>query len=392
MEDVVIVSAARTPIGSFNGSLATTPAPELGATALKGAMSRAGVDPESIDQTIMGCVLPAGQGQAPARQASLAAGIPQSVPTSTVNKVCGSGLQAVILGAQQIKLGDAKIIAAGGMENMSLAPHLLEKSRAGYKMGNVNLTDHMVKDGLWDVYNDIHMGSCAESCVTDRSITREQMDAFTVESYTRAQAAVNDGTFAAETQAVSIPQRKGDPILFEKDEEPFRTNFDKIPKLPAVFERDGGITAANASTINDGGAALILMSKSEADRRGLKPLARIVSYGLGAREPKWFTTAPEIAVNQALERASWKAADVDLWEINEAFAVVPMALMKTLELSHERVNVNGGSVALGHPIGASGARILTTLLHSMDRRGAMRGLATLCIGGGEANALAVERL
>ncbi len=390
MENVVIVSSVRTPVATFQGAYSTLSAPKLGAIAIKEALTRAQVSADEIDECIMGEVLTAGVGQAPARQAALFAGLKNSTPCLTINKVCGSGLKAVMLAADSITLGHTKIAVAGGQENMTLAPHLLENSRTGYRMGSTTMTDSMIKDGLWDPYNNFHMGSAAEICVRERSFTREEQDAFAISSYKKAQEAWSKGVFAKEIVPVQIEGKKG-TITIDKDEEPFNTNFDKIPGLKPAFEKTGTITAANASKINDGAAAHVLMSESEAKKRGLKPLAKIVSHSTFAQDPKYFTTAPVGAIKAALNKANLKTGEIDLWEINEAFAVVTQAAMKDLEIPAEKVNIHGGAIAIGHPIGASGARILTTLIHSLHTHNKRYGLATLCIGGGEAVALIVEK-
>ncbi len=390
MRDVVIVAAARTPIGSFLSSLQTVPATELGAVAIRGVLAQSEVKAEDIEEVFMGCVLPAGLGQAPARQAALAAGLDKGVTCTTVNKVCGSGLKTVILAAQAIASGDIDIAIAGGMENMSQAPHLQIGGRQGTKMGNITLIDSMVNDGLWDVYNDQHMGNCAELCATEKGISREDQDAFAIESYKRAVAAIGDGLFKAEIVPVTIKTRKGE-IVVDTDEEPGRGKPEKLPALRTAFQKDGTVTAGNASSLNDGGAALLLMSAEEAQKRGLTPMAKIVSYGQHAQAPEWFTTAPAAAITKACDKAGWKPEEVDLWEINEAFSVVSLINNQILSLDNNKVNVDGGAVALGHPIGASGARILVTLLHAMKRRDVKRGGASLCIGGGEGIALMVER-
>lgn len=390
MEKVVILSAARTPVGSFQGTLSSLPAPKLGAIAIKEAVQRAHIQPSDIDECIMGEVLTAGVGQAPARQAALGAGLPTSVPCTTINKVCGSGLKAVMLAADSLQLGNAKFVVAGGQENMTLAPHLLENSRAGYRMGPTQMIDSMIKDGLWDPYNNFHMGNAAELCVQEFKFTREQQDQFAVDSYKKAQKAIEQGVFRDEIAKVEIQDRKGTTVIAD-DEEPGKTNFDKIPGLKPAFDKAGTITAANASKINDGAAALVLTTESRAKERGLKPLAKIVASATFAQDPKWFTTAPVGAIKSALNKANLKVADIDLWEINEAFANVTMAAIKELEIPNSKVNIHGGAVAIGHPIGASGARILTTLIYSLQKTGTRYGLATLCIGGGEAVALIVER-
>ncbi len=391
-DSVMIMSAVRTPIGSFNGALSAVTAPQLGAHVIKEAVSRAGLTGSQISEVIMGNVLTAGVGQAPARQAAIFAGLPNDVPCATINKVCGSSLKAVMLGAQAILLKDAETVVAGGQENMSLAPHLLEKSRLGFKMGNVQLTDSMVKDGLWDVYNNFHMGSAAELCAREKHISREEQDAFTVESYKRAQTASKEGFFKSEIAPINAtsPGAK-ESHLFEIDEEPFKVKFDKIPSLKPVFDKQGSVTAANASSINDGASATVLMSESRARTLGLKPIAKIIAQASAAQAPEWFTTAPAKAMVQVLKKAGLELKDIDLFEINEAFAVVALATIKELKLDPTRVNISGGAVALGHPIGASGARILTTLLHNMQRTGAKRGMVSICIGGGEASAVIVER-
>lgn len=391
-KEVVVVSAKRTPVGSFQGVLSTVPATKLGSIVIKSILDETKIDPKEIDEVIMGCVLPAGQGQAPARQATLGAGLPNSVECMTINKVCGSGIKSAMLAAQAIQVGDADVVIAGGMENMSLSPYLLPKARTGYRMGNGQLVDSMVNDGLWDVYNNIHMGSCAELCAEDRKYSREEQDTFAIKSYKRAQAAMKNGSFDAEIIAVEVPQRKGDPIIVNKDEEPGRTNFDKIPKLRPAFKKDGTITAANASKINDGAAAVLVMSKEKAGELNLQPLVKIIAQASAAQAPEWFTTAPSKAIAKALDKANLKADDIDLWEINEAFAPVAMAAIDDFKIDLKKVNINGGAIAIGHPIGASGARIFTTLLHAMQKQNVRFGLATLCIGGGEASAIIVERI
>ena len=390
LRDVVIVSAARTPIGSFLGALSGVPAPKLGSVAIRAVLERAGVKPDAVDECIMGCVLPAGVGQAPARQAALGAGLPESVECLTVNKVCGSGLKSVMLAAQAIAVGDADVIVAGGMENMSLVPHYALNSRGGTKMGDWTLKDGMVFDGLWDPYHDYHMGNAAELCARECKVDRASQDAFATESYRRAQTAIADGSFKAEIAPVSIPQRKGDPVVVDTDEEPGRVSFDRIPTLRPAFEKEGTVTAANASSINDGAAAVLVMSAEKAKALGLKPMVKLVAQASAAQAPEWFTTAPAKAIEKALKKAGLTAKDIDLFEINEAFAVVSLANNQLLGLDASKVNVRGGAVALGHPIGASGTRVLTTLLYAMKDKGAKRGLASLCIGGGEAATLIVE--
>ncbi len=389
--EVVIVAAKRTPLGSFQGSLSSVPAVALGATAIKGAIEQAGIEPGDIDEVIMGMVLPAGVGQAPARQASKGAGVPDSVGCITLNKVCGSGLKAVMLAAQAIKAGDADIVVAGGMESMSNVPYLLPDARKGMRMGNKGVVDGMVHDGLWDPYGDHHMGIAGELCAKECGIPRDRQDAFSAESYRRAQAAVNEGLFAEEIVPVEVPQRRGEPVVVDKDEEPFRGSVEKLGTLRTAFQKDGTITAGNASTINDGACALVVMSKEEADKRGLTPLCKISGYAGHAQAPEWFTTAPAGSIETLLNKTGKKAADIDLWEINEAFAVVALANNDKIGLTHDNVNVRGGAVALGHPIGCSGARILTTLIYAMKQLDKKSGVASLCIGGGEAVAVLVER-
>ena len=391
MEKVVIVSAARTPVASFQGAFATLSAPKLGAFAIRAAIEKAGLTGADIDEVIMGQVLTAGAGQAPARQAAIFAGIANSTPCLTINKVCGSGLKAVMLASDGIRLGTTKIAVAGGQENMTLAPHLLENSRSGYRMGTQTIVDSMIKDGLWDPYNNFHMGTAAEICSKEFSFSREAQDAFAIDSYKKAQSAIAAGKFKNEICPVVIEGKKGN-ITVDTDEEPGKAMFDKIPGLKPAFEKDGTITAANASKINDAGAALVLMSETEAKKRGLKPLARIVSYATFAQEPKYFTTAPVGAIKKSLDLADLKIAEIDHYEINEAFANVTMAAQKSLEIPASITNLHGGAIALGHPIGASGARILTTLVHSLQTNNLKRGLATLCIGGGEAVSLIIERI
>jgi acetyl-CoA C-acetyltransferase len=391
MRNAYILSAARTPIGGFGGSLAALAAPELGAVALGAALDRAGVARAAIEQVIMGNVLSAGLGQAPARQAGLAAGVPASHAALTVNKVCGSGLMAVALAAQSIRLGEADLIAAGGMESMTRAPYLLPGARQGQRLGNGRLLDSMILDGLWDPYNDFHMGSAAEGCARTLAITRAAQDAFAATSYRRAQAAAAGGRFEGEIVPVSVPGRGGAATIVRNDEEPARVDFERIATLKASFERDGTITAANASTLADGAAALVIGSDAALARHALTPRARIVACATAGRVPAEFPIAPADAARNALARAGLEVADIDLWEVNEAFAVVALAAIDALALDRERVNVHGGAIALGHPIGASGARVLTTLLAALEQRSERRGLATLCLGGGEAIALVIDR-
>jgi acetyl-CoA C-acetyltransferase len=393
MDDVVILSAVRTPIGVFQGALASLSAHALGARAIAAAIERAGLTPEEIQQVNMGCVLPAGQGQAPARQAAIAAGCPVATGAITLNKVCGSGMRAAMIAANDLRCGDFKTVVAGGMESMSQAPYLAAGVRDGLRLGHGKLIDSMIHDGLWDPYGDVHMGSCAELCAAEYKLSREEQDAYSLESYRRSREATEKGLFAEEIVPVQIPGKKGAAVVVDRDEEPFKVDLAKISTLRPAFQKDQGtVTAGNASKINDGAAALVLTTAPEAARRGLKPLARIVAHASLAQKPEWFTTAPAGAVRIALERAGLKAADIDLWEINEAFAVVAMAFLRYLELPADRVNVRGGAVSLGHPIGASGARILVTLLHAMRERGSRLGCAAICIGGGEATAMIVERV
>src|SRR5712691_192638 len=390
-KEVVIVGAARTPIGAFLGSLASVPAPRLGAVAIKAALERAGVKPEDVKMVFMGEVLQGGVGQAPARQASLYAGIPKSVPCVTVNKVCGSGLESVIEGARLIALGEADVIVAGGMESMSGAPYFSHSVRQGARMGNVEFKDLMIHDGLWDPYNDMHMGMCGEKCAADFGFSRSAQDEYARESTLRAQRAQAAGAFKAEISPVEIVDKKGNKTLVEEDEGPKLAKPDKIASLKPAFKKDGTVTAANSSSINDGAAAVVLMSAERAKRDGKTVLARLGEWGHAARDPVDFTIAPADAIKQALERARLKASDIELWEINEAFAVVAMANNKLVGLSPDKVNVRGGAVVLGHPIGASGARLLVTLLYAMKDLKKKRGIASLCIGGGEGIALIVER-
>lgn len=391
METAVIVSAQRTAVGSFQGQLSQVVAPKLGAQAIKAALEKSGLSTNDINEVIMGEVLTAGVGQAPARQAAIFAGLANSTPCLTINKVCGSGLKAVMLAADNIRLGATQIAIAGGQENMSLAPHLLENSRNGYRMGGVQMIDSMIKDGLWDPYNNFHMGNAAEICSKEFSFSREAQDEFAINSYKKAQASIKNGLFKNEITPVVIESKKGS-ITVDTDEEPMKAMFDKMPGLKPAFEKDGTITAANASKINDGGAALVIMSESEAKKRGLKPLVKIVSYATFAQDPKYFTTAPVGAIKKSLEMAHLNISDIDAFEINEAFANVTMAAQKSLEIPMDRINVRGGAIAIGHPIGASGARILTTLVHTLNQEKLKRGLATLCIGGGEAVSLVVENV
>jgi acetyl-CoA C-acetyltransferase len=390
MSDIVILSATRTPLGSFQGALASVPAAKLGAAAIKGALTQAGVAPADVTDVLMGNVLQAGQGQAPARQAAIHAGLPQSARAVTIHKVCGSGLQAVMQASHALRAGMGTLFVAGGMENMTQAPYLLPKARDGYRMGHGQLIDSMISDGLWDPYNNIHMGNCAEKCAAKYSFTREQQDAFAIESFKRANAAQKDGKFAAEITPVEIADAKGNVTRIEHDEGPAKVKYDKIPTLRPVFDKAGTVTAANASTINDGAAALVLTTAEHAKAKGLKSIARLVAFGGHAQDPVWFTTAPVPAAQSALAAAGWKVGDVDLWEVNEAFAVVPMAFAQELGVSADKLNVRGGAISLGHPIGASGARILVTLIAALKERGLKRGVAAICIGGGEGLAACVE--
>jgi acetyl-CoA C-acetyltransferase len=388
--DVVIAGAARTPIGSFQGALGSLPAPELGAVAIREAVKRAGLEPELVERVLMGCVLSGGVGQAPARQAAIKAGLPVGTGAITINKVCGSGLQAVMFARREILVGDAEILVAGGMESMTNAPYLLPNARAGYRMGNGQLVDSMIYDGLWDPYDQVHMGTCGDLVAKKYGFTREDQDAFARASFERAIQAQKAGKFKAEIVAVPVPQRKGDPVLVDEDEGPKKAQLDKMPGLKPAFSKDGTVTAANASSINDGAAALVVTSAAVAQKHGLPVLARIVGDSSAAVEPKWFTIAPVEALRTLYAKTSTKPTDWDLYEINEAFAGVTMAAMKEHGIAHDRVNVHGGAVSLGHPIGCSGARILVTLIHALKDRGEKRGIATLCIGGGEAVALGVE--
>ena len=387
---VVIVSAVRTPIGSFMGGLSTVSAPQLGAVAIKGALNKINLNPELIDEVIMGIVVQAGVGQAPARQAALLAGLPNKTIATTINKVCASGMKAVMQGAQSIMLGDADIIVAGGMENMSLIPHYLQL-RNGNKFGSVNLIDGMQKDGLSDAYDNSAMGVSADLCATEYKITREQQDAFAIQSYNRSTLAWETGKFDSEIVPVSVPQKRGEPIIIDKDEEYTNVKLDKIPTLAPAFTKEGTVTAANASTINDGAAALVLMSEEKAIELGLKPLAYIKSYADAEQEPKWFTTTPSVALPKALKKIGLKVDDVDYFEFNEAFSVVGLANSKILGLDDSKVNVNGGAVSLGHPLGCSGARIIVTLINVLAQNNAKIGAAAICNGGGGASAIIIER-
>jgi acetyl-CoA C-acetyltransferase len=388
---VYILSAVRTPMGSFMGAFSGVSATQLGATAIQGALQKAQLDPALIDEVFMGNVLQAGVGQAPARQAALGAGLGKNVPCTTVNKVCASGMKSIMLGAQSILAGDNHIVMVGGMENMSQTPHYLD-GRNGTKFGNIGMLDGITKDGLLDVYNNVPMGNCAELCASKYEITREDQDAFAINSYKRAAAAWESGRFADEVVGVSVPQRKGDPIVVNEDEEYKNVFLDKIPALRPAFDKEGTITAANASTLNDGASALILVSEEAVAKYNLKPIAKIVSYADAAQEPEWFTTAPSLAIPKALDKAGLSISDIDYWELNQAFAVVGLANMKILGLDPEKVDVNGGAVALGHPLGNSGSRIIVTLLNVLKQNGGKRGAAGICNGGGGASAMVVELL
>jgi len=389
MKKIVITSAKRTPVGSFNGALSSLSAAQLGSIAIKSVIDDTKIDVNLVDEVIMGNVLTAGQGQAPARQAAIYAGLPDKTETLTINKMCGSGLKAVMLAHQAILVGDAEVIIAGGQESMSTAPYLLDKARTGYRLGDGRIIDSMVKDGLWDVYNDIHMGSCADSCARDFDFKRQELDEFTISSYKKALAAQESGKFKDEIIPVTIKSRK-DEIIVDNDEEPGKVKFEKIPSLRPVFEKDGVVTAANASSINDGAAALMIMTEEKAKELGITPLVVIVAQSSAAKAPIEFTTAPADAITKVLKKAKLSKDDIDIFEINEAFAVVSLAVNKLLELDASKVNVNGGAIAIGHPIGASGARILTTLIYEMKKQNSTYGLASLCIGGGEASALIVK--
>ena len=391
MKEVVIVSVARTPIGSFLGTLSTTPAPKLGAVAIKGALNKINLKPEMVEEVYMGNVVSAGLGQAPARQAAIFAGIPDTVPCTTVNKVCSSGMKSIMLATQAIALGDAKIVVAGGMENMSMIPHY-QHARKGSKFGPIKMEDGMQKDGLVDAYEQVAMGVCADECATEYEFSREDQDTFAIESYNRSSKAWSEGKFADEIVPVEIPQRRGEPVIFTEDEEFKNVKMEKIPTLRAAFTKDGTVTAANASTINDGGAALVLMSADKAAELGLTPLAKIKGYADAAHEPKWFTTAPAKALPKALAKAGVNLDDVDYFELNEAFSVVGLANMKILRLSADKVNVNGGAVSLGHPLGVSGARIIIALTSILKQNNAKIGAAGICNGGGGASAMVIERV
>jgi len=391
MKEVYIVSAVRTPIGSFMGSLSTVPAPKLGAAAIKGALEKSGIDPKIIDEVIMGNVMSANLGQAPARQAAMFAGLDQDVPCTTVNKVCASGMKAIAMAAQSIKAGDNEVVVAGGMENMSSVPHYMQ-ARNGVKLGNINIIDGMVKDGLTDVYNDTHMGVCADMCAKEYGFSREDQDAFAIESYNRSAAAWESGKFNDEIVPVEVPQRRGDAVIVDKDEEYSNVRMDKIPTLRPAFQKDGTVTAANASTLNDGASALILASGEAVKKYGLTPLAKVTSYADAAQAPEWFTTTPSKAIPIALGKAGLATADVDYWELNEAFSVVGLANTKELGLDPAKVDVNGGAVSLGHPLGNSGSRIIVTLINVLKQNNGKYGGAGICNGGGGASAMIIENV
>ena len=390
-KEVYIISAVRTPIGSFGGALSTVSATQLGATAIKGAVSKAGIDVNTIEEVFMGNVLQAGLGQAPARQAAIFAGLNNNVPCTTINKVCASGMKSISLGAQSILAGDNDIVVVGGMENMSSAPHYYN-ARNAVKLGDVKMIDGLVKDGLTDVYNKVHMGVCAEKCATEKEFSREEQDAFAIESYKRSAAAWENGKFNDEVVPVEVPQRRGDAIIVSEDEEYKNVKLDKIPNLRAVFDKNGTVTAANASTLNDGASALILASAEAVEKYNLKPIAKVVGYGDAAHEPEWFTTAPSKAVPVALKKAKLAISDIDYWELNQAFAVVGLANIKALGLDASKVDVNGGAVSLGHPLGNSGSRIIVTLINVLKQNGGKFGAAGICNGGGGASAMVIENI
>lgn len=390
MHEVVILSGARTPIGAFSGALSSLTAPQLGAAAIRAALVRADVRPDEVDEVLMGCVLQGGIGQAPARQAAISAGLPTGVPCTTVNKVCGSGMKTVMMAAQAIRAGDATTIVAGGMESMTNAPYALDKARAGYRMGNGTLLDLMVHDGLWDPYHNCHMGNCGDATASTFAVSRERLDEFAAESYARALAAQSDGRLAEEIVPVEVPQRKGDPLVVKEDEEPGRGQPAKLPSLRPAFAKDGVTTAGNASSLDDGGAALVVTTMAEAERRGIRPLARIVGYTQHAQDPQWFTTAPAAAIEKLLDRHGLKTEDVDLFEVNEAFAVVALVVADRVGIPADRLNVNGGAVAIGHPIGMTGTRLILTAAYELQRRGGRFAVASPCIGGGEATAILIE--
>jgi len=391
MKEVYIISAVRTPMGSFGGALSTVPAPKLGATAIKGAIEKANIDANLVEEVFMGNVLQANLGQAPARQAAIFAGLSDKVPATTVNKVCASGMKALSLATQSILAGDNDIVIAGGMENMSMVPHYYN-ARNAVKLGDVKMIDGMVKDGLTDVYNQVHMGVCAETCAEEYKITREDQDNFAIESYKRSAKAWEEGKFDNEIVPVEVPQRRGEPIIVDKDEEFTNVKMEKIPQLRTVFKKDGTVTAANASTLNDGASALLLMSKEKAEELGLKPIAKIIGYGDAAQDPEWFTTSPSKAVPVALKKANLEVSDIDFWELNQAFSVVGLVNIQLLGLDPSKVDVNGGAVSLGHPLGNSGSRIITTLINVLKQNGGKYGAAAICNGGGGASAMIIENV
>jgi len=392
MKEVVIVSAVRTPMGSFMGSLSSISAPKLGSIAIKGAIEKSGIKSDHVQEVFMGNVLQANLGQAPARQAAIFAGLPMDIPCTTINKVCSSGMKSIMLAAQTIKSGDNDIVIAGGMENMSSVPHYFDKGRIGQKLGDMKLVDGMVKDGLTDVYNKVHMGNCAEICAKEMNISRNEQDNYAIESYNRSTKSWNEGNFNNEIVSVNVPQRRGDDLIISEDEEYKNVKLDKIPQLRAVFDKDGTITAANASTLNDGASALVLMSADKAKELGITPIARVVSYADASQKPEWFTTAPAKAVPLALSKADLNISDVDYFELNEAFSVVGIANMKILGLDPSKVNINGGAVSLGHPLGSSGSRIVVTLINVLEQNKAKIGVAGICNGGGGASAIVIEKL
>ncbi|MCS7027451.1 MAG: acetyl-CoA C-acyltransferase [Bacteroidia bacterium] len=392
MREVYIVAAKRTAVGSFGGALSSLSATQLGAAAIKAAVNQAGIKPEEVQEVIMGNVMSAGVGQAPARQAAKFAGLPNSVICTTINKVCASGMKAIMVAAQNIMLGEADIMVAGGMESMTNVPYYLMQARNGYRLGHSELVDGLIKDGLWDVYNNFHMGNATEGCAKSQNITREDQDKFAIESYQRAQRAVNEGKFAAEITPIEIPQRNADPIIFDKDEEPFKVKYDKIPTLKPAFDKNGTITAANASKINDGASAVVLMSKEKAEALGVKPLAKIIAFADAERAPEEFPLAPVNATLKLLQKTGKKVEDIDLFEINEAFAAVAIAYMRNLNIPHEKTNIWGGAVSLGHPLGSSGSRICVTLIHALRDTGKKLGIAAICNGGGGGSAIMIEVL
>jgi acetyl-CoA C-acetyltransferase len=392
VKEVIIAAAVRTPMGAWGGALKDMSAPQLGAAAIKGAVERAGISPDAIGEVLMGCVMQAGLGQAPARQAAKLAGIPDNVPCTTVNKVCASGMKAVMQGAQAIMLGDVDVVVAGGMESMSNVPFYNTTQRWGNKFGNVTLVDGIAKDGLTDVYHNYAMGNAAELCATEFNISREAQDQYAIQSYQRSQSAWNEGRFAEEVIPVEVPQKKGDPVKFEKDEEPWNVKFDKIPTLRSAFTKDGSVTAANSSTMNDGAAAVVLMSREKADALGVKPLAVIRSYADAEQAPEWFTTSPSIAVPKAVAKAGLKMEDIEYFELNEAFSVVCLVNQQKMNIDNERINLNGGAVSLGHPLGASGARIIAALLSVLKQKDAKLGVVGICNGGGGGSAMVIERV